>query len=335
MTCTIDTTNIEPQDRPESILYSGPSIIIYREINRLVMASCDGEILNSLPSPVDCMKYEFLDFDDAVLFVFNGLEFIILDKLGMLPERHKINTAKMGACATKLFPGDDTNRIIFGTKHSDRYQFVNYDFMSQTRIVQTASWKVQIITDIHVNDNILYAVLDHSTIVACDMSTGEKLWIRFETAKINRGIAIHAGELAYSCHGLVKLTNGKDVTTIRVPLVNACSIEHQDDQNIYVTSNEGANICCIHTPSMKLKWEVLGTKQILESVTAKSSDGSDLLITRTASYIAVVNLTLGKVEASIQTPHMARLRKTGKHILIQKTTGSTTVIPGVENETDR
>lgn len=332
MHCQLDLENLKSEDRTESILYATHEIMIYRESNQILLGSPTEGVMTAITAPVDHAKYELIDLNDAVLFVFNGLEIILIDKSGMEPHKQKLDPIKIGRCITKLFPSNDSNRVIFGTNQGERIQFVNYDFMSNERISQTASWRVSTITDLCVSNMILYAVLDNSIIVACDMNTGETLWTRFETGTINRGIVAHNGFLAYCCQGLLKKVQDKDIQTTRIPLINASSIEHQDTRNIYITSNDNQNIGCFYTVNNHLKWQVYGRKKILDSVVVQDTKGNDILLAQTDDYVAIVNLTTGSSEYSIRTKNLYRLRVTGDHVVIQKSKGGVTLISGVTDE---
>lgn len=334
MHCILDTDNIQTDDRNELILYISHDIIIYRQSNKIILGSCDGEILTEVKSPADCSAYEYLDLGDAVLFVFNGFGLTLFDKTGMEPESYLLDKTKIGRCLTKIYPANN-NSVVFGTQQKDRIQFINYDFIQQLRVSQTAFWKVSSITDMIVTEDMtLYAVLDQSTIVACDINTGETLWTRFETAKINKGIVVFNGDLMYTCQGLIKRVTPEGIETIRVPLVEANSIQHEDGRHLYITSNQGKNLCCYHMPSHKLRWELLGRKFIHESVTAQDTKKNSLLLTRSDDFVAIANLSAAKAESSIRTKNIRRLRKTEDHIVIQKITNSTTIIPGVQQNVE-
>lgn len=322
----IDTQKLEIQDRVEYILYSSPDVIIYYKNNQIITASCSGEILSSIPAPIDYTKYEFLDFPDVVLFLFNGSDFCILDKNGIDPIRYSLNPIRTGKCITPLFHGNSENSVIFGTKVDNRIQFVNYNFISQNRIVQTASWKVANITDSAITfDFNLYAVLDESTIICCDMITGETIWTKFETAKVNKGITVQSGYLVYTCQNLIKKTAGKETTIIRIPLIDVTFVEHSNDRNLYL-SYQNKNLCCYNTVSETLMWEIHGNHRIKESLVIQDKEGSDILVVNADTYLSFVNLTLGKVEKTVRIGSGFRLRKTGNHILIQKNIGSSSIV---------
>ncbi len=335
MDCKLEIHNLETEDRANSILYATHDFIVYQERNGLVLASCDGVRLSDITIPVDYLHYECLDLEDALLFMFTGTEILILDKTGMVPVKHKIRPVLMGRCFSKIyrFPGSN-NQMVLGTQQANRIQFANYDFMQQSRIAQTASWNASKITDTLFVDTILYAVLDKSTIVAVDMSTGELLWTKFETAEVAPGLITHDKYLFYACHGMLKKTDGQETKTIRIPLLNISSILHASDREIYMTANENKNVICYSTIPDKLKWEIFGKDAIHGSIVIKSSDDEDLLAVRTDHYVTLINLTAGKSEYNIKTNNIARIRQTGDHLLIQKSTGTSTLVPGITNESD-
>ena len=333
MDCKLQILNLEPEDRTVSILYATHNFIVYQEKNGLVLASCDGTRLSDITIAVDYLHHECLDLGDALLFMFFGTEILVLDKNGMVPIKHKLNPTTLGRCVSKIyrFPGSD-NQIVFGTQQVNRIQFTNYDFMEQSRLAQTASWNASSITDTLFVDTTLYAVLDKSTIVATDMNTGELLWTRFETAEIAPGLVTHDKYLLYACHGMLRKTDGRETKSIRIPLINVSSILHANDRDIYMTANESKNVLCYSLIPDKLKWEIFGKDQIYESILVKSSEDADILAVRTDNYVTLINISAGKSEYNIKTNNIARVRQTGDHLLIQKSTGSSTLVPGMRDD---
>jgi outer membrane protein assembly factor BamB len=333
MDCRIDINNIETEDRTTSILYATHDFIVYQERNSIVLASCDGTKLSDVKISIDYLNYECLDLDDALLFVFNGTDILVLDKSGMTPVVSKLNPITIGRCVSKIYKFPETeNQIIFGTQQIGRIQFANYDFMENSRVAQTPSWNVAKVTDTLLVDKILYAVLDKSTIVAVDMSTGELLWTKFETAEISPGLVTFDKYLIYTCHGLMKKTDGEETQSVRIPLMSVSSILHANDRNLYMTVNDNQNVICYDLVSDKLKWEIFGNNPILQSVLVKSSSNEDVISVRTKKHITLINVSSGKSEYNVRTNNIARIRKTGDHLLIQKSTGHSTLIPGIKND---
>lgn len=329
----IDINNLEIDTRNTFILFATHDFIIYREKNKVVLASCNEEKLSEVVVAGDCTRYQCADLGDAVLFVFNGTDIVIIDKSGMMPIQHVIDPLKIGRCVTEVYPWQD-NQIVFGTRQMSRTQFLTYDFIEQKRIAQTASWEIGSVTDTYFDrqTGTLYAVLDNSIIVAHDVRTGEKIWTKFETAKINPGILMYDGDLFYTCQGLLKRTDGNEISSIRIPAVKACSVEWTHGRNIYFTSNENKNLCCYNVESQKLKWEIHGQQAIKESAHVKGTDKADILFVRTQDYVGIINLTTGKSESAIRTRGITKLCKTDDHLLIQKTSNETVLVPEVREK---
>lgn len=329
MSCSLDLKNLHTDNRNEFVLFATHNFLLYREKNKLVLASCDGTRLSEIVLPVGSDEYECLDLGDSIFFMFRGQEIVTVDKNGFEPIKHSVSPTKVGIGITECFQASE-NCIIIGTKQADRVQFINYNFMEQQREAQTSFWKVKEVTDIihDKNTNIIYAVLDSSIIVACDMKTGETLWTRFETALVNRGMSVHEGNLFYSCQGLLKKTDGQKTESIRLPLISACSIEHGSGQSLYIT-NECKSLCRYDINSRILVWEIHGQQEIKNSLAARSQDGSEILLLQTKEYIGIVNLTSGTSESFIRTPNILKMRITGDHLLIQKTNNMTILVPGI------
>lgn len=332
MDCKLEIHKLEPEDRATSILYATHDFIVYQERNGLVLASCDGSRLSDITIAIDYLHYECLDFEDALLFMFSGTDILILDKTGMVPVKHKINPVTLGRCISNIyrFPGSDS-QIVFGTQQANRIQFANYDFMNQSRSAQTASWIASSVTNMLLVGTILYAILDKTTILSIDMSTGELLWTKFETAEIAPGIITYDKYLFYACHGMLKKTDGFHSDSIRIPLINISSILHATDREIFMTTNENKNIICYNLAHNKLKWEIHGNDPIRESVLVKSHDGANVLAAQTDQYVTLIDISAGKSEYNIRTSNIAKLRRTGDHLLIQKSTGTCTLVPGMSD----
>lgn len=330
MICKLNTKQLEPEDRPESILYATHDFIIYKERNKLKLASCDGELLSECSVAIDYLSYRCLDLEDAILFLFNGSTIIVLDKNGMMPVEVRLDPIRVGKCITKIYKVPHrSDQIVFGTMQSGRIQFVNFDFMQGTRVAQTSSWRASTVTDTCLSEGRLYAVLDASTILELDALRGETLWTRFETADIKKGLITYDKYLAYACQDMLKLTDGKEVRNIRIPLVNVSSVICSDRQDIIFTSNDRKNVCSYDTVSNQMKWEISGREPIDDWVMLRSTDNTELLAVQTSKYISFIDITQGKAEYNVRTGNIGKIRRTGDHFLIQKTTGTSTLVPGV------
>lgn len=335
MSCRININNLQVDDRTEYVYFATHDFIVYQEGMSMVLASCGGDKLSTVRSSYDFTNHELLDMGDLILFVFDHKQLVALDKNGMQPISYELDRRNVGQCITKMFPSNNPNQVIFGTKLHDRIQFLNFDFIEQRRIAQTSSWEVSNITDFTVLDTMVYATLDNSFLVCCDMSTGETLWTRFETAHIGRGIGLYGDKLFYVSQGLLKETDGKKTEFTRIPMVKVHSIEGQDARYIYLTSKEGKNIIQYDLDLNKANWEVFGSEPIQETVTVSGVTNKDrFMFIRTPNNVNVVNLMTGKAVANVKTKQTRRLRITGDHIIIQKEKGTTTLIPGLHDESN-
>ncbi len=328
MTCKINLKEITTDDRNEYILHATHEFIAYTERNHLILASCSGEKIAEIRIPANRNDYQSLETDDNLIFIFAGTSIVIFDKSGMDPMMLKLDPSKTGKCITKIFTSNDQNKIIFGTSLLNQVQFVNYDFVDEKRISQTASWKMSNITNIFLDKLILYAVLDGSIIVCCDMSTGETLWTRFETGRINRGIFPINGKLYYTCQGLLKYTDGDKTEAMRIPQTQVQTLEAATGNMIYFTANKGNNVCQYNISSSTKNWEVFGQRPVEESVLIKSTKKEDVLLVRTENNIAVLNLVSGKAVSNIKISRPCRLVETHDHVIVQKENGSSVLLPG-------
>lgn len=333
MTCKIDPNDIKIDERPEHIFYATNDIIIYQDGLKILLGSCENaEILSTVHAPFDHTNYEYVDLDDSVLMILDHKFLVLIDKNGMLPISHILDEHKTGICFTKPFLSNHSNRIIFGTKLHDRLQFVNFDFMERQRVTQSSSWKMSRITDLYLDGTILYATLDNSFLVCCDMTTGETLWTRFETGKIGKGLIHYDGYLYYCCQGTLKKTNGDSAETIRIPFIKPTSIVEQYGKFLFFTNKNGNTLCQFDLEEHKLTWEVFGSHPILETVTTTGlSHGSHIMFLRTSDYISVVDTDRGHAISNIKTQKARRMRLTEDHIMIHNYDGGTMLIPGLQD----
>ncbi len=333
MTCKINPDKIKIDDRSEHIFYATHNIIIYQDGLSIVLGSCENEeILSVINSSFDYTNYECIDLDDSVLIVFDHKAVVLINKSGMEPISYTLDEHKIGRCFTKPFLSNHPNRIIFGTKLHDRLQFVNFDFMEQKRITQSSSWKMSRITDLYVDDTMVYATLDNSFLVCCDMATGETLWTRFETGKIGEGLIRYGDDLYYCCQGTLKKTNGDTAEPIRIPFIKPTSIVGQHGKFLFFTNKNGNTLCQYNLDEHKFTWEVFGSHPVQEAVTVSGLKyGSHIMFLRTSDYISMVDTDRGNALSNINTKKAKRMRLTEDHIIIHKHGGGTMLIPGLQD----
>ncbi len=335
--CIINLSPIDIQTRDRSIFYATDSFIIYREKSSIVLADCEMNILSAVPCPADCRNFECLDLGDAIIMVLSGKVVIIFDKYGADPIHYRLDQTKVGRVVSKLYATDNEDAIIFATKMNDQIQIVIYDFMDRKKLAQSTSWKVFNATDFVVFDNIAYCLLDSSFLVACDASTCEPLWTRFESGKILPSLLEHEGKLLYSYQGLIRLYRDKQVENIRIPLVHATHLLGVVGDDIFFTSDNAANINSYNIKEQRLNWHITGRDKINEALLIKGGVNGKIYntaILRIANYIGVINLDLGKSSYYLQSNQAYRIRQTGDHILIHRRDYTTDMIPSMQEESD-
>lgn len=331
MVYKINTDEIKINERPEHIFYATHDIIIYQDGLSIVLGSRDSdEILTAVNSSYDYTNYECVDLGDSVLIMFDHKSLVLIDKNGMKPISYMLDEHKIGNCLTRPFLSNNPNRIIFGTKLHDRLQFVNFDFMEQKRVTQSSSWKMSRITDLHVNGMMLYATLDNSFLVCCDMTTGETLWTRFETGKIGSGLITYGDHLYYCCQGILKKTDGKTAEVIRIPFIKPVDIVGQYGKFLFFTNKKGNSLCQYNLDERTFTWEIFGSLPIKEVVTVFGVDhNSHIMFLRTSDYISIVDTDRGQALSNIKIKKARRMRLTEDHILVHKHGGGTMLIPGL------
>ncbi len=328
----ISLDELQIEKRPKLVYFATNDFIIYKDGPYLYHNSCDDENLNTFKLPIDHKHYQCLDMVDAVMLLFAGKSIAVIDKSGNLPINHDLDQRKIGRVITKLFPSNDYNSVVFGTKLFDRIQFVNYDFMDHKRISQTSSWNMTNITDITSYKNDLFAILDNAFVVCCGMDSGETKWTRFESGRVNPKILIHNDTAFYTCQNMLKSSLGASVESTRIPLVKIHSLQSIHNGKLYFTANKGASLCCYDLATKTLVWEIPGNLPIKETlVTQGKYKGRtyDIMLLRMENHLGIVNLSLGKTIHYRKILHISRIRETGNYILIHKHPNETEIIPGV------
>jgi len=334
--CILDLESIGQEDRRETLFYASHSQLIFKQDSKIKNATCDEEIQAEIPLPIDHTYYECVEFDSEILFIFGGKDVVVFDKEGGRVKRHRLDPVLIGRCITKAYKsGEDC--IIFGVKQNNRIHLLRYDFRTQKRIAQTSSWDLSTISDLRVEDGIAYIILENSFLAICDMKTGETTKIRFETGNVNRSIFKHGDSLLFPCKEALRILTPSSVKTGKIPLVRIHSLECVIGNNLFLTSAEGRNLCCYNLRHQAISWELFGDSVIAESILIKGQGKDsvcDVLAVRTSDYVGFVNLHTGKNVGYVKCSHMYRIRQTGDHLLINRSNGTTTLVPGIQDELD-
>jgi len=259
----------------------------------------------------------------------------LLDKFGEDPITRKLDTGQWGKIITKLYPSHNKNAVVFGTQIRDKVQFINYNIISDERISQSTSWDVRGIDDVAIKGNIIYAILNSSFLVSCNIETCETLWQRFEYSIISPKIIPYKGGLLYTCQNVVKYTNGNTSEPTKIPLVQISNLIGVRQNHLFFTSNQNQNVCAYSLLDNKLIWEITGQAEITDTLLCKGKshyDIDDILLAKTKNALSIVNLTRGRSTHFFKLPNVYKLRQTGNHILVHKYNRQTDMIPGVINE---
>jgi len=333
MECTIDLSSFKIEERDHIIFYASHDFIIYHQNDHIVSADCNGNIMSNVKCTFNYKNYEMLEFDDSVLLMLGGGQrIIIFDKAGGQPIEHNLPIQKTGRCYTKIFKTNNENSILMGTGLNKKIQFINYDFMSGKRISQSNSLSMNVINDCIVEDNTLYALLDHSFILSLDADTCATKWSRFETGKTNPHLIPYKKGITYVCQNIIRLADETGtIENIHIPLLQPHSVESVVSDKAYMISDEGKSICCCNLQTKSLEWEIKGKSLIHDTITIKGINGSEkieLMIVYIKTGIGLINLSSGQHISSENIQNLLRIRKTADHILLHKPY-FTHMIPGV------
>lgn len=331
MSCVIDLANITVEPRQQSIFYATHDLIVYKERMGMHLAACNGDILSTVRCPSNFRNYECVDLDDVILFIFASRNCIILDKLGNQPIEHQVDFIKFGKITTSILASNDPFGVIFGTFNKMQVQLVNYDFIGDKRIWQSASWKMEKINHICVTEENVYVLFDNAFLACCDIETGETRWTRFETGRISPKLLPYQGGILYACQGVLKHYADKPTTT-RIPLTRIHSLEHVVGNKVVLTTEEGKHISCYDLDKGAIDWEIVGGRPILETVPIKGRHKNvinDVLAIRTKDHLALVDITRGiTLHHSLMTG-LYRIRETENHVLAHKYNNTTVMIAGL------
>ncbi|KKM84071.1 hypothetical protein LCGC14_1302960 [marine sediment metagenome] len=332
MECIINLESLGTETRKKPVFYASHDLVVYKEGRHIELANCAGEVLAQVPCPPNARQYEYLDLDDALVFIFGGKDLILFDKSGEAPLSYRIETDRWGKVITKLYPSHHKNAVVFGTKVQDRVQFINFNFVNQERISQSTSWKVNGIDDVVVKNGTLYSILDSSFLVSCRIETCETLWTRFEYSLIKPKIIPYNRGLLYTCQNVLKFSRGETSDLTKIPMIQISNLIGVQDDHLFLTSNQSKNICAYNLKDKKLIWEIVGQSPILETLLVKGQKLYDIdlvLLARMKDDLSILNLTEGRSSHYFKLPGAYRMRQTADHVLVHKYNQHTDMIPGI------
>ena len=314
----------------EPVFYADDRLMIYRDGPFVRVIDSEGDVIETIRTSSNFKHFASVDLDDAVLLMFSGEQIIIIDKGGITITAHNLATHKFGVCITPMLVSKDTLGLVFGTRSRGHVQFLNYDYMAQQRTAQTSSWKMANITDFTLHNDKLYALLDNSFMICADMATGESLWTRFETGHISPKIIPDGDDIFYACQGVLK-RRSSDLESIKIPLIKVHTVEAKFGDSVILTAMQGKSVCCCDLTTKKTRWEIRSNLVIQETLPIRILTAGkihDALVIRTKNHVTIVDCSKGKTVYHNEFDNLARIRKTGSHLLLHKYNGSTGVIAG-------
>lgn len=332
--CLLDLNKIEPENRDRFVFYATHEMVVYKDGRKIVMDDCSGTRITEVECPSSYKVYESLDVGNALLLVIGGKYLVHLDRLGERSFFEELPISRVGRVLSDTYESSHRNSVLFAGHLHGKVHFINYNFIDKTRVSQSTSWEVGQVNDIQVVDEKIFALMDNAYIICCNASTGETLWTRFETGKIEPRIIPYNNGLIYSCQKLVKVYKDKNVEIIRIPLARPDTLECIRENNLYYTSKEMKHVCCLDLKSKEIIWEITGTEPITKTVAVTGklhSNIYNMMFIQTPNAVTLINLSLGKVHSHFKMVNLQNIRLTGDHLLIHKRSDETVMIAGVPN----
>lgn len=330
----LDLTKIEPENRDHFVFYATHDMVVYKDGRKIIMDDCSGNHITEVDCPPSHKVYESLDIGDALLLVIGGKYLVYLNKTGARSFFEELPISRVGRVLSDTYESNHKNSLLFAGHLHNKVHFINYDFIDKKRVSQSSSWEVGQVNDIQVVDGKIFALMDNAYLICCDASTGETLWTRFETGKIEPRIIPHEGGLIYACQKLIKVYKDTKAEIIRVPLARPDTLECLRGNSLYYTAKEMKHVCCLDLRSKQLIWEITGTEPITKTITVSGKLNSniyDMMFVQTPNAVTLINLSLGRVHSHFKMVNVQNIRLTGDHILIHKRSDDTVMISGVPN----
>jgi len=250
----IDLDNINFEHYDTIVYFSSPDMLIRRngslveiELNDRIVQVNDIRIL-------ELSNFKIDKWNENVLIAFGGRTSFLVRPDGTydsfnLKSRHIVTNLSI-----------HENVLIFGSTLGSLFHFVIYNLEDRKRIFQTQSIEARTLSHIVTNDSI-YALMGNSQLIAYDHEGREK-WKRFEHQYVIPGLAYYKGRLLYCSNNQIKITDGKKIESINIPIVKFDKIEGIIGDNLYAICGNKKNICCFNLHQRKLVYEIRGSQKI-------------------------------------------------------------------------
>lgn len=316
----INLSNIQLIPKNEVVFYLNQSIVAYKRNNYLIIDNCNGQTIKTMFLPPDWRHFQVLELSTHIIIIFGGKHILLIQNDLNNFEYFKINEMSLSKCVTPIYPGLNHNEIVFGTSIRGGLQVVSYDILTQKRIIQSSSIKMNHFNDFLVHNNMAYGLLDNTYLFCCDIDTGEIQWKRFEVNEIKPKIQIINNEVLYTSRGQLKKTNGISVDTLKVPFTKVSSIEALIKDQIYFTANDKTKLMCLNNKTSTIEWE-MNVETINQSLILTGLDKNkinDLLLVMSDNQISIINLTTKQVVYKNKCLDISCMRLLKNNILIHR-----------------
>lgn len=318
--CILNLKNLELIHKRYFVFYASDKMIVYKDGSFLYAQNCENDIIAKIDCPLMYYQYECLSVENGVVLLFSGKTLIYIDLSGNFTI-DDIPVYKSGRCLLEIFPSAHKNSIILVGYLHKQIHIMAYDFINKKRLYQTSSWEVSQVNDVYCLDNKIYILMNSSYLVCCDASTGETLWTKFESGKIDPRVFPYDNGIIYLCHNVIKIINNDDIKTIQVPLSRPERLEAIINNKLYYVSNNKTHLCCFNLSTEKLEWELPGARNIIKTITCQGISEHkkyNIMLLQASGIIIVLNLDTGTTNNYFPMSNIYNIKKTDNHILIQK-----------------
>ena len=270
------------------IYYHSDELEVYRKRNSIIIKKDDITQVNQIKEISD---FRTVYTENEVFILFGGKQLLRIGK------DHSITPIKFNPIVTKV--KSIGNNIVFGWMLGRLFHFSVCNPYTGERIYQTKSFQSKTLSYKFTNSNI-YSLMGNSNIICYDYEC-KQIWQRFEHQYTVPGLAIYKNKLVYCSSNQIKITNGKEIETIQIPIVTIDKIEDIIGNKLYCICGKKKNICCYDLQQKQLLYEIRGNQNILNLKIVKMKHNNqeiDALVYTTENMINIANLKKGTLVIS-------------------------------------
>ena len=262
----------------------------------------------------DILEFRTLEHDNRIIINFGGTDTVILKK----DRSHEWFDLKYRYVVTDFFI--ENNKLIFGSVLGSYFHFVIYDIEKRKRLFQTQSIQSRTLSYKITSEN-LYVIMGNSQIICYDHQ-GKEQWKKFEKQHLVPGLAFYKNKLVYSSNNQIKITDGKNTETIRVPTIRLDKIEAIIGNKIYCVCGDKSSICCFDLERQQLLYEIKGQektfirKLLITQGQQEEYKPFDLLLFSNDTHLGIVDLKRGMMKFYLPLPRIKRIMKNSDVIIL-------------------